>query len=65
MVEFIGVSSNSIIQKLDNKVNLHECHNDPKFDHVKETSIMKSKNQRTSQCYVICDLISETFYTYF
>lgn len=47
MVEFIGVSSNSIIQKLDNKVYLHECHNDPKFDHVKKTFIMKSKNQGT------------------
>ena len=46
MVEFIGVSSNSIIQKLDNKVYLHEWHNDPKFDHVKEIFIMKSKNQK-------------------
>lgn len=47
MVEFIGVSSNSIIQKLDNKVYLHECHSDPKFDHVKKTFIIKSKNQGT------------------
>lgn len=42
MVKFIGLSSNSLIQKLDNKGYLHEWHNDRKFDHVEKTFVMKS-----------------------